>query len=71
MHPAGVGRGRTGEPAPAALMPLSARGMASAGDDLGRIPFGDYHLARLIGTAALVLIPLERVVAGGQGKDGR
>jgi hypothetical protein len=45
--------------------------MASAGDAIGRIPFGDYHLAGLIGTAALVLIPLKRVVAAGQGKDGR
>jgi NhaP-type Na+/H+ and K+/H+ antiporter len=44
--------------------------MASACDDLGGIPSDDYHLARLIGTAALVLILLERVVATGQGKVG-
>jgi NhaP-type Na+/H+ and K+/H+ antiporter len=43
--------------------------MALGGADLGRIPFDDYSVARLIGTAALVLIVLERVVAAGQGKD--
>jgi NhaP-type Na+/H+ and K+/H+ antiporter len=68
---AGVGRGRTRDPpAPAALILLSIQGMASACDDLGGIPSDDYHLARLIGTAALVLILLERVVATGQGKVG-
>jgi len=71
VHAAGAGRDRTRDPqAPAALILLSTRGMASVRDDLGRIPFDDYHLARLIGTAALVLILLERVVATGQGKVG-
>jgi NhaP-type Na+/H+ and K+/H+ antiporter len=45
--------------------------MASVRDDLGRIPFDDYHLARLIGTAARVLILFDRVVAADQGKDRR
>ena len=72
MHAAGVGRDRTRDPhAPAALILLYTRGMASVRDDLGRIPFDDYHLARLIGTAARVPILFDRVVAADQGKDRR
>jgi hypothetical protein len=51
-------------------MLLSARCRASAGDDLGWSAFDDYYLARLTGTVAFMLIPLERVPGAGQGKDG-
>ena len=64
-----VGRGRPRCRPAAAPILLFTRGRASANDDLGWIAFDDYHLARLIRTAAFMLTPLERVLAAGQGKD--
>ena len=68
---AGVGRGRPRDRPAAAPMLFSTRCRASARDDLGWIAFDDYHLARLTGTVAFMLIPLERIPAAGQGKDWR
>lgn len=42
-----------------ALVLFVSLGMAVGGDGLGLIAFGDYRLARLVGTIALVLILFE------------